>query len=244
MKKKLYSIAALLVLALSLTACGNSTDTYGGYSAESIESSCVNFADSVLDLTSDQAASYYQHYASLAEDDEDYEPYVDLFADWMEIQPELGSYVGISEFDIAKSGKTVTATLSLDYTGRDCQIVYVFNANTMDLTGLNAQLVYSLGETMEKAALNTVMGILIVFAILILISLIIYAFRLIPKFEAMFKKKTEESTSATSPIGSLDKVSGENLADDLELVAVITAAIAASTGAATDSFVVRSIKRR
>ena len=35
-----------------------------------------------------------------------------------------------------------------------------------------------------------------------------------------------------------------NVTDDLELIAVISAAIAASTGSSTDSFVVRSIKRR
>ena len=35
----------------------------------------------------------------------------------------------------------------------------------------------------------------------------------------------------------------EELVDDLELVAVITAAIAASTNSSTDSLVVRSIKR-
>ena len=39
-------------------------------------------------------------------------------------------------------------------------------------------------------------------------------------------------------------VSQPDATDDMELVAVITAAIAASTGASTDSFVVRSIKRR
>mgnify|MGYP000898117842 CR=1 FL=1 len=36
----------------------------------------------------------------------------------------------------------------------------------------------------------------------------------------------------------------EDLTDDLELVAVIAAAIAASEGTSTDGFVVRSIKRR
>ena len=35
----------------------------------------------------------------------------------------------------------------------------------------------------------------------------------------------------------------EELSDDLELVAVITAAIAASAGTSTDGFVVRSIRR-
>ena len=40
-------------------------------------------------------------------------------------------------------------------------------------------------------------------------------------------------------------VENEELSDDLELVAVISAAIAASEGAAsTDGFVVRSIRRR
>ena len=36
----------------------------------------------------------------------------------------------------------------------------------------------------------------------------------------------------------------EEKKDDLELVAVIAAAIAAATGTSTDDFVVRSIKRR
>ena len=36
----------------------------------------------------------------------------------------------------------------------------------------------------------------------------------------------------------------ELVQDDLELVAVISAAIAAATGSSTDGFVVRSIKRR
>ena len=39
-------------------------------------------------------------------------------------------------------------------------------------------------------------------------------------------------------------VASEELCDDLELVAVIAAAIAAAEGTSTDSFVVRSIRRR
>jgi hypothetical protein len=42
----------------------------------------------------------------------------------------------------------------------------------------------------------------------------------------------------------IETVISNDETDDLELVAVITAAIAASTGASTDDFVVRSIKRR
>ena len=41
-----------------------------------------------------------------------------------------------------------------------------------------------------------------------------------------------------------ETVQEEDLTDDLELVAVISAAIAASEGTSTDGFVVRSIKKR
>ena len=39
---------------------------------------------------------------------------------------------------------------------------------------------YSLGEKMQKAAMNTLMGLGTVFMILILISLVIYGFKVIP----------------------------------------------------------------
>jgi len=56
-------------------------------------------------------------------------------------------------------------------------------------------------------------------------------------------KKSEEvsTTKAESPEVPVVE---ENLSDDLELVAVIAAAIAAAEGTSTDSFVVRSIRRR
>ena len=59
------------------------------------------------------------------------------------------------------------------------------------------------------------------------------------------KKNAADATAANE-----DKVveqiaqKEELVQDDLELVAVISAAIAAATGSYTDGFVVRSIKRR
>ena len=85
--------------------------------------------------------------------------------------------------------------------------------------------------------------------VLILISVIISGFVYIPKIQASFggKKKTAETTQeapkAAAPAAPVVE-SEEELSDDLELVAVIAAAIAASEGAAsTDGFVVRSIRR-
>ena len=83
-------------------------------------------------------------------------------------------------------------------------------------------------SAISDAGINTVICLAVVFAVLIFISFLISLFKYIPKLEAALSKKDKKE---------------EELSDDLELVAVITAAIAASAGTSTDGFVVRSIRR-
>ena len=94
---------------------------------------------------------------------------------------------------------------------------------------------------MSKAALNTIMGLAVVFVMLIFISLIIYCFKFIHEAEerAAAKKKASEPAPAPAPV--VEETVEEE--DDLELVAVIAAAIAASEGTDPNGLVVRSIKR-
>jgi len=81
-----------------------------------------------------------------------------------------------------------------------------------------------------------------VFVVLIFISFIISLFGLIGKTQ---QKKTEPKQTEAAPAAVEEEtVQEEDLTDDLELVAVISAAIAASEGTSTDGFVVRSIKKR
>ena len=95
---------------------------------------------------------------------------------------------------------------------------------------------------MANAGLNTLMGMGVVFTVLILISLIIYGFKIFPYWEQKKKKNEKAIVSATDE--NVQEIPAVTATDDLELVAVIAAAIAASTGTSTDDFVVRSIKRR
>ncbi len=92
--------------------------------------------------------------------------------------------------------------------------------------------------------MNTLLGMGTVFVVLILISLIISLFGFIPKIQAKLSKK--EKVNVVKPAAPVPApvVVEEELSDDLELVAVIAAAVAASEGASsTDGFVVRSIRR-
>lgn len=104
-----------------------------------------------------------------------------------------------------------------------------------------------MGERMQRAALNTLIGMGTVFLVLIIIIGVISLFKFIPMLQDRFTKKNagevqgEDEGTATQAVNAQEDA---DVSDDLELVAVIAAAIAASEGAASaDGFVVRSIRR-
>ena len=108
----------------------------------------------------------------------------------------------------------------------------------------------SLSERLETASLNTLLGLLIVFAVLILIILIIDMFKIIPYLQekrANKVKHTETNNTAVDNVINqiVEKEEAEVITDDYELIAVITAAICASMGenVPADGLIVRSIRR-
>lgn len=96
----------------------------------------------------------------------------------------------------------------------------------------------------------TISGVLTVFLVLILIALIIsslkYTYLLSPGYWRDKKKERAIKASAGQGASTLTKAQDEVLVekqDDLELVAVITAAIASSIGTTSDRLLVKSIVR-
>ena len=109
-----------------------------------------------------------------------------------------------------------------------------------------------MGERLGNAGLNTLMGMGIVFVVLILISLIISAFGLVHKLEekntGRSRKVVPEADARVKglalPPGTVEALPGPaDVSDDLELAAVIAAAIAAFEGTDPSGFTVRSIRR-
>lgn len=109
--------------------------------------------------------------------------------------------------------------------------------------------VYSKGELMKQAGMNTLIGMGTVFVVLIFISFIISLFKFLP---ALFAKKPSVPEAKEAPraaVAASAPVADTNLVNDAELVAVITAAIYAASGSAgngalsKDKLVVRSIRR-
>lgn len=103
-------------------------------------------------------------------------------------------------------------------------------------------------EALLEACMHTLLGVGTVFAMLIVMSLIIYCFRFIPVLQKKLadrKNPTAEAqkTAAAASV-PVNTVPAAAKTDDTELVAVIAAVIAASEQIPLDSFVVRTIKRR
>ena len=241
MRKKIMIAICTFILAIGLVACGsNKEEVYGGRTADDYEAEITSMMNQLASLdeeTIDYNISYMSSYEEGA-------VLVALLENYKDCYKEAGDFVGLGEFDVQKSGKTITSTVVADYSKRDLKMTFVYSTlDTSTPTAMNIEPVYTLGETMQKAALNTVMGILIVFCMLIVMSGVIKCFEIIPKLQKKAKDKAESTVSNVTAAPVASPVA-KNETDDLQLVAVIAAAIAASTGASTDSFVVRSIKKR
>mgnify|MGYP000848655999 FL=1 len=236
MRKKVRILALTLISIFLLTACGSVRTDYNGYSEQDIQSVIQKTAGQLQALSADEARQY-QNYYSKNTKEENAAVYAEMFKNWAENRDQAGDFQDYGKFTLSKSGKTLTATQILKYSKRDLKLTYVMKAKTMEGTSINIEQVYGLGETMGKAGLNVLMGMGTVFFMLILISILISLFKFIPGSGASVKKPLIDEFLEE------DEDEGED-ADDLELVAIVSAAIAASTGSSTDDFVVRSIKRR
>lgn len=242
-----------------------SGETYAGgrityADAESLVSQYSNIFKILSTWTKQERAAYaeisstetniYKGFIKMLEEDDqgDYIGYSDIQVE------ETYEYIEEDDKDKVEEVYSVDITSIIHFENKDIKMtmhVFCFDPNTVGNIVSSADFGLAdedktLGEKMGEAGINTAMGMGTVFIVLIFISLIISAFSFIPKItEKLTKKKSEELDNEdvkVEKITSTDVV--ESNIDDTELIAVIAAAIAASEQVSTDSFVVRSIRRR
>ena len=252
MKKKIALFLSVLSVVMMLGACGTQDPTtvdYNGVSYETLYQQSVELGTALEGATADEITAEMNKFLAAGEQ---YALLAELCDKWLAAMEVSGNYVGYDKdaFVVTKSGKTLTTDLMLKFEDRDVVFQLVYNYHNMELTGVTINPVYSFGEKMSTAALNTVICMSIVFAVLIFISLLISCFKIFPYLEAQKKAKAEAATKAAKVDNAVvtqieqREEQEQEYVDDTELVAVIAAAIAAYEGTSTDGFVVRSIRRR
>ena len=173
-----------------------------------------------------------------------------IAANWSSVKEELGNFVEIEsvESGLSEDGYTMTVTCKAKYDKLDdnTDVTVVYEANQKDQSvSFSWEIDYPMSKLMERAALNTVMGLGIVFLTLLFLSWLIGKLHIIPDMIEK-KAKANEPAAPTAPVTFAApevEEEEEDFAEDLELVAVITAAVAASENTSSDGFVVRSIKK-
>ncbi len=190
--------------------------------------------------------------------DEQIDAYIDgndassaaIAANWKSVKDELGAFVEVTdaEMEMTEEAFRIIGHAKYDKLNDKTDVIVTYEADiaTQAVT-MNWEVDYPLGTLMQRAALNTVMGLGIVFLTLLFLSWLIGKLHYIPEMiEKAGRKEAPEvvapaqtAAPAAAPVAAVE----EDLTDDLELVAVITAAIAASGTTSGDGFVVRSIKK-
>ncbi len=204
----------------------------GTFDIDMVDAKIVNSKDSVMVTVINEAANRDVEISVKFIENAEY------YMDYNEILASNAAYYGIPEAEIeAQIGDQIAYQLSSEG-------IYPYEPVEMVVTA-----VYSTAELMKQAGLNTLIGMGTVFIVLIFISFIISLFKYLPALLAK-KPKVEEipvkkEAAPSTPVA----VKEENLLNDAELVAVITAAIYAAAGqsgngaVSKDTLVVRSIKR-
>ena len=238
--KKLLLVLGMITCMFGLTACGGTVEEVDNYGIT--EADAFAYADGLIE-TMDQivAAGQVEQYKS------DNVIYTAL-TNYEKALPDMGDYQSVTDHEIVYDDG-ILMNVTVQGTLRPAKVEIMLDEE-LALVSISTNVVYTFGETMTKAALNTLMGMGTVFAVLILIIALISSFALIPKIQAAFSGKKEEKKDTTDKvveqiIKKEEVAYSEDLSDDAELVAVIAAAIAAYEGSGSASgYVVRSLKRR
>lgn len=102
-------------------------------------------------------------------------------------------------------------------------------------------------ENLADGLIFTIFGFCIVMLVLLLITFVLYVFSWVvngaEKKKASANKAEEIKEEVVAPTVAAEPVPVPQVTDDTELVAVITAAIAASLNTTSDKLVVRSIRK-
>ena len=243
MKKKISLVVAVLVLVLGLAGCGNAKTV--SYDKDTLIQSC----DAVFDIiesgsiTSDQITEMSDWNQGYLMAQFENQTGVQMEG-WKASLEECGDYESHKDYEFEASSTGVTVTAPATFSDRSADLEFVFDEN-MTLESFTVNAHYGMSEILEKAGLNTLLGMGTVFVMLIFMSFIISLIKYVPALlNGTSKKKKEEAPKAAPAPAVAAAVEEAEEMDDTELVAVIAAAIAAAEGTTTDGFVVRSIKRR
>ena len=238
MKKKLCLIFCIVSCILMMAGCSLSlTKTNKNFNKKTLETNADSFVTSWFSYDFESAVKSMKEQSTEVDEDT-----VNQYKESIQLKKKYGKQGTKVDTDFTISSDSATVVETYTTSSGKKLIFSVTYDEKGQTSSWKVEEYRSLGDKMAKAGLNTVLSMAIVFAVLIFIAIIIAQFKHIGNFQNGAKK---EEVKAEPVVEVAPVVEEENLVDDLELVAVITAAIAAASETeSADGLIIRSIIRR
>lgn len=235
---KICSIALLAAVLLLYTACpaaaASVQEADGGMEA-SLISTAESLSQAIVELSQEEIDSY-----KVSGD----EFTTSVMEAWESNRDELGEFKTLGKSVVEELSGGYSVKITAEFSNHTADLVYLYDETGIP-TSFSIDIQYPMSVLLQRAGMNTLMGMGIVFAMLIFLTLVISLFRFIGRIEEKGQPGEEiipepEMVQVQPQFYPQPAVQKQ---DDQELIAVIAAAIAAYEGTSTDGFVVRSIRR-
>lgn len=250
--RKVVLFVCVLTCIFSLTACGDKKEDSEPlqYDESELIGALVQNTETIAEWNDETLEDAMDEYD---DEDESQAALKSGLSQFKAARDDAGEYVGFyldenenAKYTISEKDGKIIVKAKAQFEKRDVNITYEFGVikKQLSITEITYEPYYTLGEKMKNAALNTLMGMGVVILVLAFLSLFISWFKYVNKAQKSFeeRKAGKTKTPIDSAFEQIERKEEEQT-DNLEVIAVITAAIAAMEQTSTDGFVVRSIKR-
>ena len=198
--KKLASLLFMVMLVLGLTACGSTDEpvetvvetAYADELADFLVANITAMPLETMQAYIDMDAEELQMILDQSGIPMTAEAFKGVFNGYASSVEEFGAYISTDAYELKGDEEEAIHVTELTFEVHPAKITLVFDEDGIVTSG-TMDPVLSTGEILEKAGLNTVIGMGTVFVVLIFISFII---ALLPKLTALITgvgKKKEES---------------------------------------------------
>lgn len=243
--KRVLLVLCMVTCLFSLSACGQKEESASNVDKTveaSLQQQTVGLLENIVSIPVEQMGMLIEQNRQGGA-----EAVAAGLENYVSMMDDLGAYVSSEAGSTMQTEEGYSITVAALFEKRQADFIISLDADMINITSMTFDPIYTVKENMVKAGLNMLMGMGTVFLVLIFISWLIGCFKYINAWENKVKGQGDQTVSAPPVSAPIFAEATPDLTDDLELVAVITAAIAASIeatrGTPAEGLIVRSIRR-
>ena len=185
--KRILLTLCMVTCFFALTAC-SAAEERELKTDENIAAQLCEATEMTLQQITAIGAEDIEEQIALAEDQREY-AFSSVLTTWNNLMGDTGNLVEILDSSAVRDEDGYVCVVNAQFEKRPVEFTLYYDDQTGEISSMSLVAVYTMAENMERAAMNTLMGMGTVFIVLIFISFLISCF----KFINVFEKKVKSS---------------------------------------------------